>query len=342
MRWRRCRGRGPWACASWVCALFLARTVACGADAAARPLTLQIHWWPQSQFAGYLVAKEKGYFRAAGLPEVKVVPWHSGDAPAVRLAAGKTDFCTGWLSQMVVARAEGHEVVNIAQIMQQSAVMLVTRRSSGIDKPADMAGRRVGLWGAGLDMLPRAFFKKLGIEPQIVIQSYSISPFLHRAVNVASAMYYNEYHQLLEAGLRPQDLNTFLLADYGLQFPEDGLYCTAATRRARPEQCRALVSASLKGWAYAFEHQAEALKIVMKHCDAVHMPTNRNHQRWMLRAMERFIKHRVGDDPKNWGTLAPDAYQHVGQVMLDQKLIKVIPRFDAFYQPALGGQEAGR
>ena len=287
------------------------------------------------------MAKEKGYFRDAGLPEVKI-QWRSkGDSSSGPLAKGEIDFCTGWLAQMIVARTKGQDVVNVAQIMQTSALMLVTRRSSGIRKPRDLDGKRVGLWGGGLDIQPRAFFSKLGIKPNVIMQSYSMVPFLRGAVDAASAMRYNEYHMLLEAGLREDELCTFLLADHGMDFPEDGIYCTAATRRDRAKECSALVSACLKGWAYAFAHEAETLDIVMKNCDRAHVSTNRNHQRWMLREMAAFVQHRVGPDPARWGALTRSAYEHVANTLRDQKLIESPPLFEELYRPAVPAKQAG-
>jgi len=206
-----------------------------------------------------MVAREKGFFAEAGLPEVKLQWWKEGESPLTLLTEGRADLCTAWLSQAIASRARGAKIVNLAQVMQRSALMLVTRRGSGIVKPEDMTGRRVGLWGVDFDIQPAAFFAQYDLRPQIVLQSASMAPFLRGAVDVASAMYYNEYHKLMEAGLRPDELRTFHFSDHGMNFPEDGIYCTEATRRQETDVCGAMASASLKGWAYAAEHEAEAL-----------------------------------------------------------------------------------
>ena len=318
----------------------LGGAVASGAEgekekAEPKPVVLQLHRLPQSQFAGYLVAKEKGFFREAGLPNVKVEWWTGGDPPVERVLHENIEFCTGRLAQMIPISARGRHIVNIAQIVQKSAGMLVTHRASGILKPADMAGRRVGLWGGGRDVQAEAFFKKFGVEPKTVLQSDSMVPFLCRALDVASATYYDEYHKLLEAGARAEDLQIFPFADYGMNFPEDGIYCTAATRQFRSKECLAIVSASIKGWAYALAHEAEALDVVMKYCYSAHMLTSRNHQRWMLRAMAELIQHRVGSDSARWGTLRREDYDRVAKVLLEQRAIAVIPFYDLFHKPAL-------
>jgi NitT/TauT family transport system substrate-binding protein len=297
-------------------------------------IILQLHWLPQAQFAGYVMALEKGFYREHGLRGVKIGWAGAGDSPLTRLAEGKADFCTAFLSQAVDRCAKGMKIVDIAQIMQKSAMMLVARADSGIKIPADINGKRVQMWGGDFEAQPRAFFKKFKIIPEVIPQGSSIVPFLRGAVPVVSAMYYNEYHKLLEAGLTPNELQPFLFSDYGMDFPEDGLYCTSKTRRDRPAVCRAMAAAVIEGWAYALANEAETLDVVMRYCDRAHTGTNRNHQRWMLRAMGQFIRYRVGDNPKAWGDLSRAEYEKVGRVLQEEKIIKTIPSFESFYQPA--------
>lgn len=306
---------------------------------ASRPIVLQLQWRPQAQFAGYMVAKEKGFYREAGLPEVRLQWYVEGDSPLELVLKVKADFCTAWVSRGIVVRAGGGQVVNIAQLMQKSTLMLVTRRAAHIDKPQDLHGRRVSLWGADFDVQPLALFKKFGIQPQIVPQSYSMTPFLRGAVDAASAMYYNEYHKLIEAGMRREDIRGFFYSDYGMNFPEDGIYCTEKTRRERPEVCRAMVSASIRGWAFALSHETEALDIVMKYCHEAQLATNRNHQRWMLRVIGESIRYRVGPSPSIWGTLSREEYENVANALYEQGLIKTTPPYEEFYQPLLAAKE---
>jgi NitT/TauT family transport system substrate-binding protein len=306
------------------------------ADAETGSIILQVQWYPQAQFAGYLAAVEKGFYKEAGLDEVKIEWFITGAPPLQRLSEGQIDFCTAWLSQGIAAYAEGEDIVNIAQLMQKSSLMLVARKESGIRRPEDMTGKRVGVW-ADFWVQFDAFFRKFDVRPDLIKQSYSIAPFLRGAVDVVSAMYYNEYHRLLEAGLREDELIAFRFSDYGMNFPEDGIYCRAETRRDQPELCTAFVSASIRGWAWALSNEKEALDVVMKYCDRAHMPTNRNHQRWMLRAMGESIRYRVGTDPENWGALDTDAYENVSKILIQHKVINSAPSYEELYRPAMQG-----
>ncbi len=324
--------RRPVGLRAWLVLICLLGLIAVGGVrlTAAEPIRLQLQWQPQAQFAGYITAKDRGFFAKAGLDDVQLQWATDGSRPLERLAQGKADFCTSWLSDGIVERADGKPVVLISQIIPHSSMTLVVRADSDIKKPADMTGRRVGLWGGPFDIPPTALFKKYAVRPITVPQSSSMVPFLRGAVDVASAMQYNEYHELLEAGMRPKELRVFLLADYGIDFPEDGLYCTQATRRDRPKVCAAMVRAIDQGWAYALSHEDETLDLVMKHCREANVKTNRNHQRWMLRAMGRIIEtgqKRVG--------LSEKTYDSVTGILLGEALISTIPAFNEFYQPPL-------
>ncbi len=298
-----------------------------------RPIVLQVQWYPQAQFAGYLMAQKKGFFEEAGLGRVEIHWSGAGESSLKELLDGKADFCTAWLSNAVVRRTQGDPVVLLAQVVQRSTMMLVVRSNSGIMRPADMAGKRVGLWGGDFDVLPTAFFSKFHVQPEIVPQSSSIVPFLRGAVDVASAMHYNEYHKLLEAGLREKDLKVFLLSEYGLDFPEDGLYCTETTRRQRADTCAAMVAAVSRGWDYAANHQGETLDAVMDWCAQAHVRTSRNHQSWMFCSMLKAVSPESGDASAQFGHLSRSAYDEVTNLLQRQGLIEESPRYDQFYQP---------
>ncbi|MEN6450294.1 MAG: ABC transporter substrate-binding protein [Thermoguttaceae bacterium] len=300
------------------------------------PLVLQLHWYPQAQFAGYMMAEEKGFFRKAGLT-VKLRWSDAGEKPFEQLAEGRCQFCTGWLCEAVREWDAGHRLVNVAQVFQRSSTLLVTWNDSSIKRPEDISGKRVGLWGGNNDIQTLTFFRRRKIEPIIVPQSASIVPFLRGAVDVASAMHYNEYHKFIEAGVSPDRLRVFSLADYGLDFPEDGLYCTAATRRDRAATCAALVAACRQGWNYALDHESETLNVVMKHCRATGARTNRNHQQWMLRSVGVAIRGQPGDTTAPFGNLSAKAYGSVAQMLRDQHLLRASPAFEQLYQPVSHG-----
>lgn len=310
-------------------ALLLAGGFPAGAQDVTLPQVSFIpQWLPQAQFAGYYVAYEKGFYRQHHL-EVKILRGGPNWPASEMVAQGRVDFGTMFLTTGIDKRAHGSQLVNLAQIVQRSALMLLARKSSGINTPEDINGKRVGLWGDEFRLQPRAFFRQYHLSVREVPQSATLNLFLRGGVEVASAMWYNEYHQILDAGVNPEELTTFFLADYGMNFPEDGIYCLADTARRRPEICRAFVAASIEGWQYAFAHPDEALDIVMQYVKAANVATDRVHQKWMLEKMREIIQ------PPGWhlpmGTLTPEAYRRVAAALKDSGLIAEIPPFTQFY-----------
>ena len=297
-----------------VCALLLAP----GSAGALTKVSLQLQWVHQAQFAGFYLAQDLGLYRKAGL-EVDIRPGGPGIEPLSQLATLRCDFALSWLSQALVMRSKGVDLVNLAQLVQRSALTLVVFNDSGIRNIKDLDGRTVGLWQHQFGVPPKALFAKLGIHVNEVSQSVSMAPFLQRAVDAATAMVYNEYHQLYQAGVDPDEITVFNFAEQGLNFPEDGLYTLEDTWKDRPKVCKAFVQASLEGWRRAFVNRELALASVMKRVNAANLASNPAHQRWMLGSMKELYTDRVGT--VLMGQLSPYDLLQVNRVLVAQGFI---------------------
>jgi NitT/TauT family transport system substrate-binding protein len=304
-----------------------------------RNYSLIPQWLPQAQFAGYYMAAEKGLYRKHGinLTVLRGGPEHS---LAATFGRDKATFATAFLSSAIQLRSQGVRLVNIGQIVQRSGFMLVTKKSSGINNPADLNGKKVGLW-SDFRLQPQAFFRKYGIAVKPVDQGATMHLFLRGGVAAASAMWYNEYHALLNSGLNEDELQPFFFDRYGLNFPEDGLYCLEETFRRDPKGCCNFVRASLEGWEYAFAHPEEALDVVMRHIQQANVATNRIHQKWMLARMKDLIfppglSARSGSQPSPGqsgllGILRQEDYLRVAGEMKISRLITEIPPYGEMY-----------
>jgi NitT/TauT family transport system substrate-binding protein len=287
-------------------------------------------WVPQAQFAGYYIGLEKGIYRKHGL-DLTIITGGPDYPPSELLTDRRADFASLWLSTGIQMRAGGAKILNIAQIMQRSALMLVAKKTNGIDNPRDMNGKKVGLWGPVFQIQPRAFFKKYDLTMQVIPQSFSINLFLRDGVDVASAMWYNEYHTILNCGINPDELTTFFFHEHGLNFPEDGIYVLEETYRKDPKLCAAFVMASIEGWRYAFDHPEEALAVTLRNLQKEHIPTTLVHQKWMLERMKDLIFPEK-DENGDMGGLLPEDYSRVARGLRSMDLIDSIPRFTSFYK----------
>jgi NitT/TauT family transport system substrate-binding protein len=289
-------------------------------------------WFPQAQFAGYYAALDKGLYRKRGI-DLEILPGGANRSSVDFLETKRADFATLWLSTAIQKRDQGLDLVNIGQVIQKSALMFVAKASSGIATPQDMNGRKVGLWRGDFDLQPEAFFKKYGLKVKVIVQPFSpnyIHMFLMDAVDVATVMWYNEYHLILNYGLDPDELKTFFFDDHGLNVPEDGIYVLKETLDKDPELCRSFVEASFEGWRFAFSYPDETLDIILKYMAAAHVPANRVHQKWMLERMKDLI--RLPSESESCGMLSFEDYSKGARMLKDSGLIKNIPPYDTFYR----------
>jgi NitT/TauT family transport system substrate-binding protein len=307
--------------------LFLLAGQAGGQANERKKATYLPHWVPQAQFAGYYMAVEKGLYRDRGV-DITVLRGVPEQPATSALAHGDVDFITTFLSTALQRLDEGVDLVNIGQIVQRSALLLVTRASSGIKTPADFAGRTVSVWPE-FALQPRALFRKFGVQPRIITQRNTLNLFLRGGADVASAMLYNEYHLLLNAGLEDEELTVFRYDAYGLNFPEDGIYCLRSTLARDPALARAFVQGSLVGWRYAFEHPEEALDVVMRHVRAAGLPTSRVHHRWMLAHMRDIMA--PSGDLQALGALNAEDFANVVRELQAAGLLKRVPDLGAFH-----------
>jgi len=284
-------------------------------------------WSPQAQFAGYYVALDKGIYARHGI-DLNILKAGPGQSPVQALKGGTADFAALWLTTAIQHRSNGMELVNLAQIIQRGSMMLISKKTAGIRTIADMNGKKVGLWGGDLSIPPRALFAKYSIKVREVPLSHTVNLFLRGGIDVTSAMWYNEYHTILNSGVDYDELTIISLNEQGMNFPEDGLYTLATTLRKDPALAEAFVNASMEGWRYAFDHPDEALDIVIKYMRAAQVPANRPHQKWMLDRMRDLII--PGNHQEKPGILKQLDYEAVGRAMLNDGLIRSYPDYRAF------------
>ncbi|MDB2551488.1 ABC transporter substrate-binding protein [Paracoccus sp. (in: a-proteobacteria)] len=244
-----------------------------GAAQAAEDLTLQLKWVTQAQFAGYYVAKDKGFYDEEDL-NVNIKPGGPDIAPTQVLAGGGADVTVEWMPAALAAREKGLPIVNIAQPFKKSGMMLTCLKESGITDPkTDFKGKTLGVWFSGNEYPFLSWMNTLGLSTDggpdgvtVLKQGFNVDPLLQKQAACISTMTYNEYGQVLDAGLTPEDLVTFKYEDQGVATLEDGLYTLEQNLQdpAMVDKLARFVRASMKGWTYAAENPEEAAEIVLE------------------------------------------------------------------------------
>ncbi|NMG39515.1 ABC transporter substrate-binding protein [Chelativorans sp. ZYF759] len=235
-------------------------------------ITFQLKWVNQGQFAGYLVAKDLGYYEEEGL-DVTINPGGPDIAPEQVIAGGGADVITTWMAAGLAARERGVPLVNIAQPFANTALQMVCSEESGVTSTDDFPGKTLGVWFFGNEYPFYAWMAKLGLSTdggedgvEVLRQAFSADPLLQGQADCISVMRYNEYKQVLDAGIPEDSLTLFDFTEEGVGMLEDGLY-VLEERLDDPEfvdQMVRFVRASMRGWEYARDNPEEAAEIVLE------------------------------------------------------------------------------
>ena len=293
-------------------ALALAAAPAIAQDNA---VTLQLQWVTQAQFAGYYAALENGYYDDEGL-DVTILPGGPDIAPPQVLAGGGADVMLNWMPSALAAREKGLPVVNIAQPFKSSGLMLTCWKDTGIEGPEDFRGKTIGVWFFGNEYPFLSWMSQEGIPTDggddgvtVLKQGFNVDPLLQRQADCISTMTYNEYGQVLEAGVDPDELVTFRYEDQGVATLEDGLYTLEENLEdpATVDKLARFVRASMKGWQWAVDNPDDAAQIVLDYDETG--AQSEEHQRYMMGEIAKLV------DPEN-GALDEAAYQRTVDTLL--------------------------
>jgi len=274
----------------------IAGTAGAGGAQPADKVQLQLKWVTQAQFAGYYAAKAKGFYAAERL-DVAIRPGGPDIVPEQVVAGGGAQFGIDWLPSLLSAREQGAPLVNIGQVFAHSGMRELAFKSSGIRGPADLRGRRVAVWFGGNEFELLATLDKYKIDRNkdvtLVQQPFDMNLLLQKQVDAAAAMTYNEYKQVLDAGVKPDELTVIDFNHEGTAMLEDGIFVRGDwLKDARNKQVAArFLRASLKGWTHCRDHAAECVDIVLKESPVL----GREHQVWMMTEINKLV----------WGPPAP-------------------------------------
>lgn len=281
-------------------ALAAALLLGAGAAHAQDKVRLQLKWVPQAQFAGYYVAAAKGFYAEENL-DVEILPGNTDVTPVQGLAGGAVDVIVNWMADALAKREGGIPLVNIAQPFKESGLLLTCRKDMGVATTDDFKGKTIGVWFGGNEYPLYAWLAKLGLSANggedgvtILKQAFNVDPLLQKQAACISTLTYNEYGQVIDAGLKPEDLVVFNYRDEGVGMLEDGLY-VLEDKLADPawvDRLTRFVRASMKGWDYALANPDEAAQIVVESDDSE--AAELAHQQYMMGEVAKL----VGSDAK--------------------------------------------
>jgi NitT/TauT family transport system substrate-binding protein len=291
-------------------------------------VTLQLKWVTQAQFAGYYAAKAKGYYQQAGL-DVNIKPGGTDIIPETVVAGGAAQFGIDWVSNLLAARDSGTKLVDIAQVFQRSGMTELTWKDTGLNTIAKLRGKKVGNWLGGNQWELFAALTRAGMDPThnkgvtIVKQPFDMNLFLHRQLDAASAMTYNELAQVLESKdpktgklVKPSALNIMRMQKIGTGMLEDDVFTTEKWISSKANQAIAkkFLAASFRGWIYCRSHVNDCTNIVLKNGPVL----PHGHQRWMTNEINALI----WPSPKGIGIMDPASFKRTARISKQFGVIK--------------------
>ena len=272
-------------------------------------------WTAQAQFAGYYVAEAKGFFREAGV-KVRIVHPSATQPAMSRLRNNQCQATTLQLCQAMEIVDEGMSLVNILQTSMNNGMVIVSSRGKD---PMTQKGAHVGIWSVGFGQLAICMSIKEGLDYEWVRFAQNVNLFVAGALDATLAMSYNEYYQLVQAGIEMTDKNVYRFCDHGYNVQEDGVYMTRDYYEKHRAQSRKFAQACRKGWEWAAAHPEETLDIVMQYVQRDRIATNRVMQRLMLREVLRLQVDR--ESKKREFRLRPDMVQRASRLMLENHML---------------------
>ena len=305
---------------------------------------LQLQWTPQAQFAGYFAADKQGYYTAENLT-VEFLAGGPTIAPhQVGSAQDGPEFTISWVPKVLEAREAGSDLVDIAQIFQRSGTLSVAWKDSGIDDICKAAGKKVGAWDFGNEFEVTAGLQincalTPGLENngdpatqyQKVTQTFDMVAFLNKEIDLAEAMIYNEYAQVLEATnpatgelYKPEDLNVFDWNDYRSSMLQDAIFAREAwlNEEGNRDVAVRFVRASLKGWMYCRDNPADCVQYTTDAGSQL----GAGHQNWMMNEINALI----WPSPAGVGMLDPVGWNQTVQIAKQAGIIKQDPSTTAY------------
>jgi NitT/TauT family transport system substrate-binding protein len=300
------------------------------------PVSLQLQWVTQSQFAGYYAAVEQGFYEEHCL-EVTILTGGVDIVSQQVVASGQAEFGIAWVPKVLASREEGANLVNIGQVFQRSGTLEVSWADSPVATVADMAGKRVGTWGFGNEHELFAALRLEGLDPnnpddvEIIQQSFDMLALLNRELDAAQAMTYNEYAQVLEAEnpetgelYQPEDLVVINFNDVGTAMLQDHVFVDGdwLAEEGNEEIAVQFLAASFKGWQFCRDNFDDCVQIVLDNGPTL----GEGHMRWQLNEINKLI----WPSPQGIGMMDQALWDQTVQISVEGGVISEPPSEDAF------------
>lgn len=286
-------------------------------------VSLRLSWITQSEFAGFYVALDKGFYKDEGI-DCTIHPGGMDFNPIKLVASGSDNFGIFGADAIIIARSKEIPLVGLAALFQKNVLCFFSLKKSGITKPEDFVGKKVGVkYGTTLEVVYRAMLAKLGIDAKKIEEvpvQFDMSPLFGGRVDVWPGIVTNEPVIAEEKGY---EVNVIYPADYGIPFYTNVIFTTEKLIEENPRLVERFLRASLKGWEHALKDPEQGIKTVMKFNEKL----SYDHEIKMLNASIPFMKL----EGKELGWMESEKWKAIYHLLRDQKMVKKPVETDEVY-----------
>lgn len=271
-------------------------SAATGESSQLTSVSMRLQWIPQYQFAGYIVAKVKGYYEEEGL-DVTLNPGSPDFVPLPLVVSGADTFGSTGADTIFLAHERGIEVVALATIFQTSPVAFMVHSDAGISHPQDFVGHTVGVsYGDNVETEYRALLAATDVNrSQIdeVPMQFNLEPFLSRRVDVWPVYATDQPDLAREQGA---EVDLITARDYGVVLMGDVLFTTKDYVEQNPGITRAFVHATLRGWEYALTNVDETVQLIADYNEQLSL----EHLRFEAQETQKLVQYGAGEHCPGW------------------------------------------
>lgn len=226
-------------------------------------VSLQLQWLDQFQFAGYYIAKEKGFYKDVGL-DVEIKRFNYKTSTIDEVLNNKATYGIG-RSSLIIDKSNGKDITLLASIFQSSPSILLARKDSNINSVKKFKNKKIMMTDDIVTAVAiQAMANKNGVSIENMVKidhSFDINDLINKKVDLMASYISNEPFILKEKGI---EYTIFDPKDYGFDFYSDILFTSSEEIQNHKERAINFRNASLKGWEYAFSHIEESVDIILK------------------------------------------------------------------------------
>ena len=279
-----------------------------------KKVTLHLSWLDQFQFAGYYMAKEKGFYEEVGL-DVEIIPFSFGVDIPKEVSDGKVDFAVG-RETLILERTKDRNIVALYALFQATPLILISTKESEIHNIEDFSNKKIM---TTIDDASEVSLKAMIVSNKVKLENlkflkhtHNINDLINKNTDVISAYISKAPYELQKKGI---EYNVFDPKKFGFDMYSDMLYTSENLINNDLNTVLLFKKASLKGWEYAYSNIEESANLIIEKYNTQNLKKNELiYEAKELRKLSYFNTANLGEIKKDKIQRIYDLYNLMGLI----------------------------